>query len=163
MIPAKSIGCLKSLKIVRHFFLGIATPAFLSRLDTSGLPRYHLTKAKVASNNMSESFSLSSFQHLSERTRLVEVLETLKNALKARPKTLDEHIASLIDHLIGIITAQSHEKPEAETITEIGEFGSHLLEKLYFETLQDAEQQQMFNKNPSKYAIQNKQAGSGTR
>ncbi len=92
---------------------------------------------------MSDSSPLSSFTYISESSRLVEVLETLKSALKARANGLDGQIESLIDHLGGIITEQSPKPPQ--TMTEIGEFGSHLLEKLYFESLENIEHQRMFN------------------
>jgi hypothetical protein len=94
---------------------------------------------------MSESIPLSYFQKLSDATRLVEVLETLKSALKARPTALDEQVEALIDHLSHIITDQAQNNLNADRITEIGEFGSHLLEKLYFESLKIAEHQRMFN------------------
>lgn len=94
---------------------------------------------------MSESIPLSYFQQLSDGTRLVEVLETLKSALKARPSSLDEQIGVLIDHLSHIITDQAQNNLNAERITEIGEFSSHLLEKLYFESQKNAEHQRMFN------------------
>ncbi len=94
---------------------------------------------------MPESISVSYFQNLSDDTRLVEVLETLKSALKARPAGLDEQIEALIDHLSHIITNQSLDNLNAETITEIGELGSHLLEKLYFESLENDDHQRMYN------------------
>ena len=95
--------------------------------------------------NKRESIPLSYFQDLSDDTRLVEVLETLKSALQARPAGLDEQIEVLIDHLSSIITNQPIDNLNAEMITEIGELGSHLLGKLYFELLNNNEHQRMYN------------------
>lgn len=95
---------------------------------------------------MSESIPLSFFQNLSDDTRLVDVLETLKAALQARPTPLDEQVEALIDQLSGLITAQAHDQNlTGEEITEIGDLGSHLLENLYFETLKNADHHRMFN------------------
>jgi len=94
---------------------------------------------------MPESIPISYFQNLSDDTRLVEVLETLKSALKARPAGLDEQIEAMSDYLSSIITNQALDNLDAETITEIGEFGSYLLEKLYFESLENVKHQQMYN------------------
>ena len=94
---------------------------------------------------MPESIPFSYFQNLSDDTRLIEVLETLKSALKTRPTALDEEIEALIDHLGDIITNQTHDNLNAETITEIGELGSYLLGKLYFETLENVDHQRMYN------------------
>ncbi len=94
---------------------------------------------------MPESIPVSYFQNLSDDTRLVEVLETLKSALKARPHGLDEQSDALIDHLSSIITNQTLDNLNAETITEIGELGSHLLEKLYFESLTNVDHRRMYD------------------
>ena len=94
---------------------------------------------------MTESIPISYFQDLSDDARLVEVLETLKSALQARPAGLDEQIESLVDHLSNVITNQTIDNLDAETITDIGELGSHLLEKLYYESLENVDHQQMYN------------------
>lgn len=94
---------------------------------------------------MPESIPISYFQNLSDDTRLVEVLETLKSALKARPAGLDEEIEALIDHLGSIIMNPARDNLNGETITEIGELGSYLLGKLYFETLENVDHQRMYN------------------
>ncbi len=94
---------------------------------------------------MPESIPVSYFQDLSDDARLVEVLETLKSALQARPTGLDEQIESLIDHLSSVVTNQALDNLNGKTITDIGELGSHLLEKLYYESLENADHQQMYN------------------
>jgi len=62
--------------------------------------------------SIQESIPLSYFQDLSEDTRLVEVLETLKSALQSRPAGLDEQIEVLIDHLSSIIRYFNSNAPE---------------------------------------------------
>lgn len=94
---------------------------------------------------MLDSIPVSYFQNLSDDTRLVEVLGTLKSALKASSTGLDEQIEALIDHLSHIIRNQILDNLNAETITEVGELGSYLLEKLYFESLNNTEHQRMYN------------------
>lgn len=72
-------------------------------------------------------------------------MEKLKSALTVRPAGLAEQIEALADYLIHIITHQTFDQLHEETITEIGELGSHLLEKLYFESLENVEHQRMYN------------------
>jgi hypothetical protein len=95
--------------------------------------------------NIQKSIPLSYFHDLSDDIRLVEVLETLKLALQERPEKLDEQVEILIDHLSSIITNQPFDSLNAKMITEIGELGSHLLGKLYFELLNNHEYQRMYN------------------
>ena len=56
---------------------------------------------------MPESIPIDYFQNLSDDTRLIEVMETLKSLLKNRSVGLDEQIEAMSDHLSSIITNQA--------------------------------------------------------
>lgn len=94
---------------------------------------------------MPESIPLSYFQELADPARLIEVLQSLRIALKGRPNGLDQQIEILIEEVCRILAEEAPEKMEAETLTEVGEFGTHLLERLYFESLKNPAFLRMFN------------------
>lgn len=94
---------------------------------------------------MTESIPLTYFQDLSHDSRLVEVLTKFKSALQDSPTGLDNEGDTFIEHLISIITNQPLDNLAETTITEIGELGSHLLGKLYYESFKNGEYQQMYH------------------